>query len=84
MPDNAATRREIHARSQLESHIMNAVTRRTFEAKQHPKGSSERARLNTDPRTSEYMPSYKYTASDGRTSQSFVSKSAAIAWLEAR
>ncbi len=40
------------------------VKRRTFEAKNHPKGSAERARLNCSPLTSEYMPSYKYTLMD--------------------
>jgi hypothetical protein len=36
------------------------ITRRTFEAAKHPKGSPERARLNLDAVTSEYMPSYRY------------------------
>jgi hypothetical protein len=43
------------------------VIRRTFEAATHPKGSEERARLNCDARTSEYMPSYRYLTSDGRS-----------------
>lgn len=34
--------------------------RRTFEALQYPKGSKERARLNSDPRTSEWQRSYRY------------------------
>jgi len=43
------------------------VTRRTFEAKQHPKDSDERRRLNCNPITSEYMPSYKYVlCEDGK------------------
>jgi hypothetical protein len=36
------------------------VVRRTFEALKYPKGSPERARLNLDGLTSEYMPSYRY------------------------
>lgn len=36
------------------------VVRRTFEAAKLPKGSEERARLNKDWLTSEYMPSYRY------------------------
>ena len=44
------------------------VIRRTFEAAQHPKGSEERARLNQDVRTSEYLPSLRYmTSGDGKT-----------------
>ena len=43
------------------------VIRRTFEAKKHPEGSEERARLNCDARTSEYMPSIRYLAGDGST-----------------
>ncbi len=38
------------------------VKRRTFEAKKHPKGSPERAKLNLSSLTSEYMPSYRYVA----------------------
>lgn len=34
--------------------------RRTFEAAKHPPGSSQRAALNLDWLTSEYMPSYRY------------------------
>lgn len=36
------------------------IVRRTFEAKRHPAGSAERARLNLEPETSEYMTSYRY------------------------
>lgn len=36
------------------------ILRRTFEAKNYPKGSEERKHLNENPTTSEYMPSYKY------------------------
>jgi hypothetical protein len=62
----------------------HTIERRSFEAKKHPKGSPEREKLNTDPRTSEYMPSYKYVASDGITSRSFVSKREAEVWLSYR
>lgn len=34
--------------------------RRTFEAAKYPVGSADRTRLNCDPLTSEYMPSYRY------------------------
>lgn len=44
--------------------LSNPVKRRTFEALKYPKGSSERLGLNTDPITSEYMPSYKYVIVD--------------------
>jgi hypothetical protein len=43
------------------------IIRRTFEAAKHPPGSEERAQLNRDARTSEYMPSYRYLTSDGRS-----------------
>lgn len=36
------------------------VARRTFEAKKHPKDSTQRTELNKDWLTSEYMPSHKY------------------------
>lgn len=36
------------------------ITRRTFGALKHAKGSPERAQLNLSSLTSEYMPSYKY------------------------
>lgn len=42
------------------------VIRRTFEAAKHPKGSEERARLNEDARTSEYMTSYRYMTVEDR------------------
>jgi hypothetical protein len=38
------------------------VIKRTFEAEKHPKGSPERAKLNEEGLTSEYMHSQKYTA----------------------
>lgn len=55
------------------------VIRRTFEAAQYPKGSEERARLNRDARTSEYMTSYRYMTSDG---ESFRTKGEALAHAE--
>lgn len=57
-----------------------SVHRRTFEAKQHPKGSAERARLNEDARTSEYMPSYRYAAVGEGYRQSFRTKGEAEAF----
>lgn len=36
------------------------IVKRTFDAAKHPVGSPERARLNLDPATSEYMTGYKY------------------------
>ena len=36
------------------------IVRRTFEAAKHPKGSEERARLNCNAVTSEYLTSYRY------------------------
>ena len=39
---------------------MYAVVKRTFEAKTHPAGSAERARLNLSWVTSEYLPSIRY------------------------
>ncbi len=53
------------------------ITRRTFEALKHPEGSEERARLNCSPVTSEYMPSYRYLAADGRQ---FRTKAEAQTW----
>lgn len=50
------------------------VHRRTFEAKQHPAGSAERAKLNEDSITSEYMPSYKYVSKGPHHNISFRTK----------
>jgi hypothetical protein len=55
------------------------VIRRTFEAAQHPKGSDERARLNEDPATSEYMPSHRWLAADR---SSFRTRSLAQAYVD--
>lgn len=57
------------------------VKRRTFEAKKHPKGSEERAALNCNALTSEYMTSYRYCLvdDDGKTHRSFVTKAEAEA-----
>ena len=38
------------------------ILRRTFDAAKFPKGSPERAKLNGDVLTSEYMTSYRYMA----------------------
>jgi hypothetical protein len=57
------------------------VIRRTFEAANHPKGSDERARLNEDPATSEYMPSYRWLAADGT---SYRTRSLAQAYVDAQ
>ena len=40
--------------------MKSEILRRTFKAKEYPKGSEEREKLNLDPVTSEYMTSYKY------------------------
>lgn len=57
--------------------MTGTVHKRTFEAKNHPKGSPERARLNEDPRTSEYMPSYRYVVIGPHGHQSFRTKAEA-------
>lgn len=63
---------------------MYTVHRRTFEAKKHAPGSEERARLNEDNLTSEYMTSYKYTLRENgkHTPFSYTSKAAAEASAE--
>lgn len=43
------------------------VVKRTFAAKNFPKGSQERAQLNLSVVTSEYMPSYRYCVVDGQS-----------------
>lgn len=40
--------------------VKKELIKRTFEAKFYKVGSEERNRLNCDPKTSEYMTSYKY------------------------
>lgn len=58
------------------------TVKRTFEAKKYAKGSPERAALNTDPLTSEYMPSYKYilrTNDDKPTPWAFATRAEADA-----
>lgn len=60
------------------------VIKRTFEAKNAPKGSTERAHLNGNPVTSEYMPSYKYllqTDDGGHTPFQFRTKAEAVAYM---
>lgn len=61
------------------------VVRRTFEAKKHPKGSAERARLNLTWQTSEYMPSYRYGIvkdDDTREFRTYRTKAEALAEVE--
>jgi len=41
-------------------HVKYEIKKRTFEAKNYPKGSLERKELNKDALTSEYNPSEKY------------------------
>lgn len=60
-----------------------AIIRRTFEASKKPAGSPERAILNLDARTSEYMPSYRYIAKGEIYSSSFRTKREAEAFEEA-
>lgn len=57
-----------------------SVHRRTFEAARHPKGSPERAKLNEDARTSEYMTSYRYSSIGPHWSVSFRTKREAEAF----
>jgi len=51
------------------------VFKRSFHAKDFPKGSRERAKLNLTPITSEYMSSYKWTVRSIDASRRFVYKS---------
>jgi hypothetical protein len=51
--------------------------RRTFEAKQHPPQSAERARLNLRAETSEYYPSHRWMVRDGDTAHTFKTKAEA-------
>jgi hypothetical protein len=55
------------------------VHKRTFEARKHPEGSAERARLNQDPRTSEYMRSYRWCVISAHSRQTFRTEAEAIA-----
>ncbi len=59
------------------------VYRRTFEANSHPAGSAERAELNCDARTSEYMPSHRYCSIGEHHRLSFRTKAEAEAFEEA-
>lgn len=62
--------------------IRYTVHRRTFGATRYPKGSPERAKLNENALTSEYMPSYRYLVVDRdnpRQTRSFRTKREAIA-----
>lgn len=53
------------------------VKRRTFEAEKFPGGSDERAKLNCDTATSEYMHSYKYAVVSFAPTMTFRTKSEA-------
>lgn len=55
-----------------------SVFKRTFEAKNHPKGSKERTKLNSDNITSEYMPSHKYSIKGDNLSTSARTKDEAM------
>jgi hypothetical protein len=57
------------------------AVRRTFEALNHPKGSTQRAALNLSALTSEYMPSYRYMLLDdnGRAMEATTSRTKADA-----
>ena len=62
------------------------ITKRTFKAKQFPKGSIKRKLLNRDNVTSEYLPSYKwsvkgYEGKVERTSTSFPTKKQAESFV---
>lgn len=57
------------------------ITKRTFEAAKHPKGSEERKNLNLSIVTSEYMTSYKYAVIGSGFSRSFRSKAEAEIFL---
>ena len=56
------------------------VSRRTFEALNHPKFSPERGILNLNAVTSEYGPSHKYAAQGEHYSLTFRTKREAIAF----
>ena len=57
------------------------VIKRTFEAEQHPKGSPERAKLNENVVTSEYMHSHRYAIIGDHFSNSRRSKAEAEAFV---
>ncbi len=57
------------------------ISRRTFDACEHPKGSEQRERLNLRAETSEYMPSRRYTLRGPHFSTSYVLKREADAEL---
>jgi hypothetical protein len=51
---------------------MGEILKRTFEAARHPKGSPERARLNEETLTSEYMTSMLWLATVEVTEPSLI------------
>jgi len=61
---------------------MIEITRRTFEALKHPKGSPEREALNRNSITSEYQPSNKYVVQNEAYSFAFRTKKEAIAFVD--
>lgn len=74
--------------------IKTEILKRTFEALEYPKGSAERAKLNENSLTSEYMTSHKYEAkihypetethTEVTFSQSFRTKSEAQDYVESK
>jgi hypothetical protein len=70
---------ERSAASELARRAAASVHKRTFAAREAPKGSAERARLNEDPRTSEYMPSMRWCVIAEHLSQSCATEQEAIA-----
>lgn len=63
------------------------VKRRTFEAEKHPKGSPERARLNCNSLTSEYLHGTKYVVceDDGSTTPfTYATKREAELFIQSR
>lgn len=58
------------------------IKKRTFEAKKFPKWSGQRAKLNEQVLTSEYLPSYKYVVIEGDKQRAFRTKSDAKRYTE--
>ena len=55
--------------------------KRTFKALNYPKGSTERAELNRDTATSEYMKSYKWNVNGENFCRTFKTKKEAVRFL---
>ncbi len=61
------------------------IIKRTFEAKNFPKDSAERKKLNEKSETSEYMTSYKYVVLfDDGFRRTFVSKQQAEEYVQSK